>query len=64
MNGEENLLQVDLRTVDHSADVGEAESLLKALQFVLQRADLLVAAQQVWPRHVGQSLTGRGGGRG
>lgn len=51
------LLQVDLSAVDHSCDVREIKSLLQVLQFVLQRADLLVAAQQVWSGHFSKSLS-------
>lgn len=55
------LLQVDLSAVDHSRDVGETKSLPQVLQFLLQRANLLVAAQQVWPCHFSESLRGGGG---
>lgn len=56
------LLQVNLSAVDHSCDMRETKSLPQLLQFVLQRANLLVAAQQVWSRHVSKSLTERGVG--
>lgn len=50
------LLQVDLSAVNHSCDVREAKSLLQVLQLLLQRADLLVAAQQVRFHHVRENL--------
>lgn len=51
------LLQLELRAVDHAADIGKAEAALQRPPRLLQLSNGSVAVQQLRSRHAGQRLT-------